>query len=496
MTGILAHGYALTNQLQYHDDIVEAFDVGSTFRLGRWSNEILNKSLKMLFGGDVVSMSLFNGVLALLIFAFTALIIVKVLDIKSEFLGAVIGGIMVVFPSVVSIFGYRFMAYTYALAFFLGALGVYLVVDCKINKVVTSILFIFIETFAVGIYQAVIPFVLSLIALCFFTKCLTNDISWKDFIKNAFIWAVLCFCFLASYLLIAKVTQRVTNIQPTEYQGYSQVGNTSLLEYLQRIIVAYKMSIIPPLNSNGDMYPMSIRFLFYVVLISSIALTAYLIIVKKNINLSGRAQSLIVAVIIPLAINFIYVMCSTKTTTIYSLMEYSQVYVFIYFVVVLELTVGENGNVAFKDAKIFTKMAVCLLAFTCFLYVRYANLCYTKAEYIQTRAISYMSVLQARIQGTEGYKESYSVVFANANSKSLASIADTTQLDNIYIPPYSASTLVNNYAWHLFMSMWNGYSPVIQDVESLPEPDIVESMPHYPDDGSIQIIGEVVVVNF
>jgi len=145
--------------------------------------------------------------------------------------------------------------------------------------------------------------------------------------------------------------------------------------------------------------------------------------------------------------------------------------------------------------KIFRKSTLILLGIIIFLYVRFANVCYVKATYIQTRAISYFTALQARIQGIPGYRASYPVVFVNERKKQLTGVEITRQLNIINIPPYF-NELLNNYAWKRFMNMWVGYAPVIHSLDTIKNTQAIDDMPRYPDDGSIRIIEGKVVVKF
>ena len=72
------------------------------------------------------------------------------------------------------------------------------------------------------------------------------------------------------------------------------------------------------------------------------------------------------------------------------------------------------------------------------------------------------------------------------------------ELDFILLTPYDGTLgdYLNSYGWRKFMERWCGFSPAYANealYENLPE---VQAMPHYPDDGSIQKLGEVIVVNF
>lgn len=166
--GLLAHAHMLTNNYQYHDDVMSGISLGWAMPIGRISLHILSKLLRLFFGGDIVSLSLFNGILALLFLAMTAVLVIRILKLQSHLFAALTGGIMAVFPSVTSVFGFRFMAYAWALTFLLSAFGVYLITNAKFYAPARYFICIACQVFAIGIYQAVIPFTLSLATLCIF----------------------------------------------------------------------------------------------------------------------------------------------------------------------------------------------------------------------------------------------------------------------------------------------------------------------------------------
>ena len=72
------------------------------------------------------------------------------------------------------------------------------------------------------------------------------------------------------------------------------------------------------------------------------------------------------------------------------------------------------------------------------------------------------------------------------------------ELNFILLAPYSGNIweYLNSYALRYFMERWCGFGPAYADAAvwaGLPE---IPEMPHYPDDGSIRNLGDVLVVNF
>ena len=61
--------------------------------------------------------------------------------------------------------------------------------------------------------------------------------------------------------------------------------------------------------------------------------------------------------------------------------------------------------------------------------------------------------------------------------------------------PYGWS-IVNSYNWTLFVKVWTGYDPVIIEEDEFKDLPEVKMMSSYPDNGSIKVIDETVVVKF
>ena len=69
--------------------------------------------------------------------------------------------------------------------------------------------------------------------------------------------------------------------------------------------------------------------------------------------------------------------------------------------------------------------------------------------------------------------------------------------DSPLINPYGFP-FVNSYSEssRAFMKNWCGYTPVFADAKKFENNGIVQSMPRYPNDGSIKVIDNVIVIKF
>ncbi len=502
--GILAHGYTLLNQFQYHDDVAVPFSVGPTLRVGRWSNYILGKIFNLFLWSDTLSMSFFNGIIAIIVISLTAVFIIRILELKNNFLNCILAALCTSFPVVTTALGYRFMSHTYAIGVFLSVLGVYIITNENSNNSRLKVFIFFAtEIFAIGIYQAVIPVYLSLITFHFVKYFIKNDLSHKEFFMKFTYLAILSVIPIILYLTLTLIFRALTGIEFSSYQGFDKLGTGGFLDWSKRFAKTYFMLLVPSKNQIGNIYPLSTIFFYYVLLIYSIFIS-----LKFLLSLKGTKkflQYVFMMLVLPLSINFIYIMCGVNSF-VYTLMEFSLFFMFVYPCMLTEICLERKVSIGKNNIKFI----VIILSVICFIYIYFANMCYVKADYLKSRAISYFTVLQARIQSTEGYSEKYPLVFAGESyKKSTESITLTEELQNIKIFPYMWSEVINSHSYKNFMKFWNGYSPVIYEIENERDlikldsetknkiKDFTKNMWHYPDDGSIKVFeNKIIVVNF
>jgi len=408
--GVFSHGMTLFNEYSYHDDAT-LFLIGSTYSSGRWMLGFLGEWINKLTGSTYYSTPLFKGGLTILFIALACILISDLLDIKNIFLNIVLNGIMISFPTIAGIMGYKFTAPYYLLGSFIGILGVYIV--CKYFKWYSYIGGVFLIAASIGTYQANIPICISLLLIYMIKTISQNNYTWKRFLILAIYNVIICVGFMSVYFGINKLMLRVKHIELTSYQGINDFGKTSLEGYLDRCIIAYKEFFNPAGHVSRNMYPFSLGIFYKVLLGIGIFMTIYLIFRRTQKSITYGIQLLLLVLFLPLAVNFIYVMC--EQATVHTLMMYGEVFFFVYFIWVLEQLKFPNE----KISQVVTKgMAIILLVVTA-MYCRFDNICYLKAEILQSQAISYYTTLITRIKSTEGYTDDMPVVYINENKKQI-----------------------------------------------------------------------------
>lgn len=486
--GILAHGMALFNKYSFHDDAA-LFLIGETYAVGRWMLGFLGEWMKKITGSTYYSTPLFKGIAALFCIALIVFLISDLFEIQCMLLNIGLSGIFITFPVITGMLGYGFTAPYYLLGTFMGVCGGYLI--CRCTKWYTYVFGILLMACSVGVYQANIPVCISLLLLYLIKSVAKSEQSdWKKYFCSLTYYGCACIGFVAAYIGFNQMVLSYKKIELLDYMGIRSYGQTSIGGYLKRVVSAYREFFRPTDNVWRNMFPFSLDTFYQVGIAVGALLTIYLLIKRFQKGVSYGIQLFVLLLLIPVAGNFIYIISDIEQ--IHSLMMYGQVFLFVYFVWIVGFVKQSNQKVG----RILRNLAAALLLVIGILYSRFDNICYLKAEYLQSQVKSYFTTLVTQIKSTGGYTDETPIVYINGTKKSDKALPVIPQFKEIYIYPYQFSSLINNYNWKMTMKMWCGFDPeVLNSAEYRQRPEVVQ-MPNYPDAGSIQIIDGVLIVKF
>lgn len=488
--GFLAHGTALFNKFCFHDDTEYLFDVGATYTSGRWMLDVYAKLETLLFGDGHFSLPLFNGFFSILCIAAAACLIVRLLNIRNPILCGLTGGLMVSFPAITGLFGYMFTAPAYMLAMLATVYGAYCICihsDWRFYGLGTLLI-----GCAIGIYQAYVPLGFSLMLL--YMICQIQDeqnLSVQVFWKKT--GCILC-CAVAAflfYLIVNKLYLSFHDAELTAYMGISEIGSTSIREYISRVVFAYKRFLKLLGDVSYDMFPANAKVIYYLLLLVGAVLSAKLLLETWKVNRWNGFWLCGMLLLLPLAVNLIFVMA--KPTEVHSLMVYAQIVPVIFVIRLLD----QLDFSKILKGNLLRRGSVLVLLLLIIVYCRFSNQCYLKATFTQQQCINYFTTLITQIKSTDGYSDELPVVIINEQQISDQTLHGLEALQFIRTVPYmDLSSYVNNSRWRYFIDRWCAFKPEYADAADFENLVEVEQMPSYPDYGSIQIIRDTVVVKF
>ena len=478
--GFLAHGVAFFNKFAIHDDISALFGVGTTYSLGRWLLGILGRTVTVLLQHHY-SLPLLNGVLSLTFIGLSCVLIVKLFGFQHYLSCIAVTGIFTTIPCMTSLFGYMFTAPYYMFGVLMAVGGGYLI--CSRKNVWLGIV---IAGCSAGIYQAYLPLYCSILLFSLITEVIRKKMSNAEFWKKTISAGLEALGSLIVYLVLTKVSLILTNTELQGQRGIDSVGHVPVTEYLKRVLTAYHQFFVPSGYKSAFIYPFNTIYLYWAVLIL-IALLCFRILRERKIN---KLHFLLLVSLLPAAVNLIYIMCDYYA--VYSLTIYGHVMIFVFLVLLMERTAfGSQIN------KMLFRCSMGVLLLISMIFCRFDNACYLKAQLVQSGTISYYTALIARIKSTPGYRDEYPVAYIdefNVNDESLSYVWEFSPLN--MSPYWGYIRAVNDYSKEGFMKYWCGYSPKTVDPEKFTNMEEVRNMPAYPDEGSIKVIDETVVVKF
>lgn len=484
IAGLVAHIYMFTNKLPNFDDLIGINGFGATFRNGRWFLWVVGAIAYHL---DLVfSLPWINGLITLLLLGTSAGIMADLLGMKSRSANALLGAVLVVFPSWTGTFFYMFTAPYYALAVLLSIVSVQLMVRCKKGFILSVLLL----ACSLGIYQSYLPFTATFYVVLLFLMLFEDRYGYWDILKRALLYLCNLFLGVLLYFACMKLSLMITGQELTTYKGISSMGRIELSripEILKTIAVNF-FGIF--LNNNMEIsYNYLTKGMYFTLFAISIILIVRLLVqLQRRGDTLKAVETVVLSVIYVLAINSIYIMCEDG---IYSLMYFSYVFLLIFPLTLLDRCLKQQK----EKLSVFAEYAVTLVTAVGILsYCHFANGQYVSMQLSFNQALSYYTTMITQIKELDGYQEDMKVVFSGAD------ITDKTLYHNEIMNTFSMTgrddALADAYSKQNFILHYCGFQAELAEASdlSVQSQKALEHMPTYPNSGSIQIMDHVVVV--
>ena len=485
--GILAHGMCLFNKYAIHDDASYFNGIGRTYSSGRWMLGLMGE-ISLWFNGTMhYSLPVVKGSITLLCVAMILYLVFSMMEINDTVMIIVVSGLFVAFPAITGVFGYMFTAPYYYSAAMLGVIGVY--IWYRKRNILSGIICILLMACAIGTYQANLTICACAMMLAILHDIYRSQPSWKHYIKDAVSFIVISIGSIVVYSILSRVFAGLNGVELSAYKGISTLGLCSPGEYVNRIVTAYRVFFLAPYGL-GNMFPYSARYVHLALIIVCMILAAVMLVkVFRNSVLKGCAMTFIL-LIFPMMADLIYVMCGWSE--VHALMTYAEVFIF-----VLAAWLWKNTNIGKRAVYVLRNAVICLCAVLLFMLIRFDNICYAKADIMQSEAISYFTVLESKITDVDEYTRWTPVVYIGEYKKAKTGFANVKDMfDRITVYPYYMNNLVNDLKWKKFMAIWCGFDPPLGSAEEFRELEEVKAMPCYPQPGSVKYINGSIVVKF
>lgn len=491
--GIIAHGSGIFNKFSAHDDLRYMFTGGVTFTSGRWMLYIAEKIKNLIFQDSVYSFPTINGFFTFLCIAVSLCLLIDLFDIHSINFSILLSGILTAVPVVTCMFGYMFTAQFFSLAILFAVLGAYLVL--KKERWYFWLTGIVLMTASIGIYQAYIPLILSVFlfaVIMLFAEADTDEKRRLAFKKTGI--SLICgISSLVLYYILMKFFLRINGLQLSSYKGMNAADSTPLSVYFSRIIWAYREFFLPTRGAIYDVFPAVSSVLYQVFVCAGLLLFGICTVRTFRKSAAAGVITLILGLLVPFCVNFIFIMVDRYNC--YAMMVYSEAIGFVFFVWMFEKVIRLASPV-FK--KITQTAVVFGMIVMVFVFCRYDNACYIRAEMLQTQNIRYYASLVTRMQSTTGYDPGMRVAYIGTPYlvRWDPNVPERSELDYINTDPYKRLSQTIDGPWRNFMEYWFDFKPREVDISTVIDLPEVAEMPQYPAEGSIKVIDDILVVKF
>ena len=468
----MAYMYVFTNKLLNLDEIAGLFTKGSTISSGRWALWLSS----FLFPD--ASMPWINGILSLLMLSLAACLIVSLFEIRSLPLQMLLSALFVVFPSQIVTFSYMFTAPSYALALLMAVASVYLSHRGGMREKVAGCVLL---ALSLGIYQAYLAMAAALYVV-YLIKLLMEDTDCAEVIKKGFISVA---AMISGLVLYAVVNKLVMSLSGTAYNDYAGASfQTDIHSVLSGLRVAYTAFLGYFIRGYYYLVPTDFSKLLHILCIVIIgsAMAVYLLNLFRA-GQKGRAGLILaMLVLLPLSVNCLYVVSSQRHT----LMLHSFTAVYVLAALALEKLFAKKR---IKSGSIVSLAMVLILCCN----ILFANKLYLKMKLDYENAYSFYTGLVTRIKACPGFDSDSMVVISGdaENQRFSNEEIDTSDIVGLM------EGLINIYSRSDFLTYYTGFCPPPTNWAEWEESgaaELLESMPEYPYDGSVQKAGDYILV--
>lgn len=491
ITMLITHLYMFTNKIVNHDDANRLL-VGDTDEIkiqhGRWAGVIFDH-----ISGSSVSIPYVMGIISILAFAGTAVVLVSLFKIEKKMSIVLFCGLLCTFPVSANIFLYSYIADVYYISMFMAAWGVWLLVK---DDLAANILGVLLLTLSCGCYQAFWCLGMAFLFLYFLLDFLKLKDEWKVFGIKVAKCLGFAIASLVLYLVINKIVQNVSGYGATDYQGLAAMGQfDGILGFIKVFVYAY-YEFVQFFYLKGSFTGSNILVGFNLVL----TIVVIYLMLHKSKKDKHPVWYWIVWVffigLIPLASNLVSVVSMNQT---HILMQYAFILPYVMCLILLDKY--------FEEKSIIKAISYVLLAVIVYNGYLTDNEIYFRQQLNYEATYSYTIRLLSRIETMEGYEPSDQVALINENPQKndriqimLENYPEEMEYfsyldDMVGTEPHTFVKRANDISD--FCKYYHGYDLQLVEMErlaELAETEEFKEMATYPQEGSMQYIDGILVI--
>lgn len=493
VVGFITHFYMMTNKLPNWDDATNLSAFGSGDHLGRWFLKYIHPL------GSVHSVPAIHGFLMILFLTLAACIVLEILNLKSTTAAILVPALMVTFPSVACTMTFMFTVHAYAIAIFMVCLAVYLLRKFRFGWIPCIVLLIC----SMGVYQSYISIGIALMLMGMMSDLLEEKGYKKTFLNGIICVAVL----LVAVVIYMKLCHIINpNMDNETYGGVGNMGKIPVSEMPILLARCYKRFLEYFIWKPFAFMPKVMQICNVLVCILACIFGGYLVVVKRLYNnIWNMLLFCVLSFFMPLAVAFIYFMAPEVDYSM--LMLYAYVLIYVMVIMLWENLYRHLQKVklnAVKNIVIQTCSfaVVVVMGVSCYSNYLISNEAYFRMDLSKQRVVSYFNRVLANVEAQPGYKAGDAVtILGEFNYKDNPSVVESDIVKTEDLREMSGVALENGLITSGvrddFIETYVGFK--LADISWTQKEKIIETQEYknmslYPEEGSIQKLGDIWVV--
>lgn len=481
--GLLAYTFAFTNKLLNHDEVSQLFGKGATVSSGRWGLSILDNVLPNF------SMPWIYGILTVFLIALSICILVRLFAIRSRLIQVVLAGSIMVFPSLIGLFGYMFTSSAYGVSFLCAVAAVWCI---RQKPPLFAIPALALMGFSLSIYQSYISVAAGLLVVLLIQDLLLGDKA-VPVIKRGLWYVAFLLTALAGYYIATQILLRLLGIGFNDYATTNMTFRVS--ELPQKIGLAYgqflhfftmqQQALVPTVFSST---------VHYILGLSCLVLMLVWLLGQKKKD-SGRILLFLVLIaLLPLAINCMYLF--TAPTSIHTLVLYGFVCLYVLAAVLLDTALLSEAPQRIRKLLCRAALNLGIVALTLIVIINtyVANEAYLNLHLRYENSYAFYTSLLADLRINPEFQEGTKLAVVGSY--------DSPDFYEYYFPFLPELTgvmgfLPESYSYGAFLQYYIGLSIPIaaaEEVEQIMATEEYQNMNVYPYYGSTKLINDILVV--
>ena len=481
--GLLAYTFAFTNKLLNHDEASQLFGKGATVSSGRWGLSILDNLLPNF------SMPWIYGILTVFLIALSICIIVRLFAIRSRLIQVVLAGSIMVFPSVIGLFGYMFTSSAYGVAFLCAVAAVWCI---RQKPLLFAIPALALMGFSLSIYQSYISVAAGLLVVLLIQDLLLGEKA-IPVIKRGLWYVAFLITALAGYYIATQILLHLLDIGFNDYAEGSMVFQLS--ELPQKLFLAYQrflrfftwqqQALVPSVFSAKVHYALGLSCLTLVLV--------WLLGQKKEDT--GRVLLLLALIILlPLAINCMYLIIDTQS--IHTLVLYGFVSLYVLAAVILDAFLPSEATEKVRRLLCRAALNLGIVALTLIVIINtyVANEAYLHLHLRYENSYAFYTSLLADLRTNPKFQEGTKLAVVGSYDS-----PDFYEYYFRFLPELTGvmGFLPDSYSYGAFLHYYIGLSiPIATEAEiaQITATEEYQNMSVYPYYGSTKVINDILVV--